>query len=296
MPTPLEYAAEYAPRLGWKIFPTTWPENGGCSCFRKASCDSPGKHPLFRGWQQEATSERERILAWARRFPRANVGVATGAPSGIVVLDVDPRHGGSEALEELQARHGPLPETVEVLTGGGGRHLYFQHPGVSVPNKAGIAPGVDIRGDGGFVVGPGSLHASGGRYDFEVSHGPEDVPLAPLPPWLLEALHRGGGASSNGKAHRSPMAALAKGPVPIGQRNNAMASLAGYLLHHLPDPHVAEELLLAWVEARWVREADPREWEANVAAARRTIESIAQSELKKLQRKKQDLAKLQKKP
>lgn len=282
MTCPLEIAAEYAPRLGWRVFPAAWPENGGCSCYRKGSCDSPGKHPLFRGWQQEATCECNRILAWARRFPRANVGVTTGAASGIVVLDVDPRHGGEESLAELEARYGPLPETVEVLTGGGGRHLYFKHPGSPVPNKVAVAPGLDIRGDGGFVVGPGSLHASGRHYVFEVTHGPEDVALATLPSWVVELLRTAGAAPRGGRVYRSPLAELAKGPIPIGQRNDALARLAGFLLRHLPDPYLAYELLLAWVDARWAREADARAWEATVAQAKRTIESIARLEVTRL--------------
>src|SRR4029453_2967390 len=80
-----------------------------------------------------------------------------------------------------------LPETVLSLTGGGGEQYFFVHPGVYVKNGVeSLGTGLDIRGDGGYVVGPPSLHASGKRYAWEVMHEPEDTPLAPMPAWLLE--------------------------------------------------------------------------------------------------------------
>jgi hypothetical protein len=116
-----------------------------------------------------------------------NFGVVTGATSGLIVLDVDPAKGGDESLRDLERVYGPLPETVVVLTGGGGRHVFFQHPGMRVRNSVGtLGPGLDVRGDGGFVVGVGSRHRSGRPYAFEVTADPDTVAVAAVPPWLLE--------------------------------------------------------------------------------------------------------------
>ena len=82
------------------------------------------------------------------------MGIVTDAVSGLVVLDVDPRHGCEESLKNLEREHGPLPRTLEAMTGGGGRHIYFAHPGGSVRNRVGITPGIDLRGDGGCIVAP----------------------------------------------------------------------------------------------------------------------------------------------
>ncbi|MGD8616372.1 MAG: bifunctional DNA primase/polymerase, partial [Gammaproteobacteria bacterium] len=116
----------------------------------------PGEKRPMVGWQryqQQLPAEQE-VDAWFGAQPDANVGIVTGAVSGLLVLDVDPRHGGEESLQRLQAEHGALPPTPEVITGGGGRHLYFAHPGGSVRNRVALMPGIDVRGDGGLVVAP----------------------------------------------------------------------------------------------------------------------------------------------
>ncbi len=129
------------------------------------------------------------ITGWWTKEPQANVAIATGAASGLVVLDVDAKSGGDETLADLETLHGKLPQTVEVLTGGGGRHLYFRWPGRQISNSAGkIGPGLDIRGDGGYVVAPPSLHQSGQRYRWEISSDPSDVELAEIPTWLLQLI------------------------------------------------------------------------------------------------------------
>jgi hypothetical protein len=112
------------------------------------------------------------------------VSIVTGALSGLVVLDVDPRHGGKESLAKLERTHGELPKTMESITGGGGRHLYFTHPGGAVPNRTNIEPGIDLRGDGGCIVAPPSVHPSAKRYRWKKGHGPSEVSPAKLPDWL----------------------------------------------------------------------------------------------------------------
>src|SRR6185312_2532469 len=128
------------------------------------------------------------LREWWRQWRHANVGIVTGARSGLVVLDVDAQHGGADSLVELQRRYGRLPETLRVATGGGGEHWYYRHPGADIllRNAAGLdkQPGLDIRGDGGYVVAPPSWHASGARYEWIDGEGV----VAPLADWLLKLL------------------------------------------------------------------------------------------------------------
>lgn len=146
------------------------------------------KRPIVRWepFQHKLPSERQ-LRGWFTRWPDANLAVVTGEVSGLVVLDIDPRHGGKESLDALELRHGKLPATIESITGGGGRHIYFAHPGHEMRNRVGMMPGIDLRGDGGTIVLPPSIHPSGKRYRWKRGHAPGDRPLVPLPAWL-EAL------------------------------------------------------------------------------------------------------------
>lgn len=137
------------------------------------------KRPAVESWKAYQTTKADfaTVQGWAAK--RSNIGIATGAVSGLVVLDLD----SAEAVQEAE-RHG-LPDTLTVKTGKG-LHVYFQHPGGTVGNRAGVLPGWDIRGDGGYVVAPGSLHPSGASYEWQNPPGLFD--LAPLPEWLLGLL------------------------------------------------------------------------------------------------------------
>ena len=137
----------------------------------------------WKRYQRKCVTEKT-LHDWFRRSPDFNVAIVTGGLSGLVVLDVDPRHGGNESLRDLEREHGALPNTMESITGGGGRHVYFSHPGGVVKNRTNIEPGIDLRGDGGCIVAPPSVHPSGKRYRWKRGHAPEDVSLAPLPDWL----------------------------------------------------------------------------------------------------------------
>ena len=185
-------------QLGLPVFPLWWPRNGGCSCRAGLECRQPGKHPRILGWQTEATTDEAKIRQWWLKWPMANIGIATGrhpdlAVPGILVLDVDAAAGGLESLAALEAAHGRLLETVQVLTGKSdldgrrGLHFYFKHPGIPIGNSVKkLGPGLDIRGDGGLVVGPGSTHSSGRQYEWEVAHDPTETPFADPPSWLLD--------------------------------------------------------------------------------------------------------------
>lgn len=216
-------------RRGWSALPEhTIGPDGICTCNRP-SCDKPGKHPRGDTWgqfQAKIAAETE-VRLWFKRWPAAGVGIATGAVSGLVVLDVDPRHGGDESLKDL----GPLPDTVTAITGGGGQHLYFAHPGGMVKNRSGFLPGLDIRGDGGQVVAPPSMHASGRQYEWEPGYAPGEMALAPIPPALLALITETGGAvwGEQPRAARDDLDGYAagEGEVPEGERNMTMTRLAG---------------------------------------------------------------------
>ena len=219
-------------RRGWSLVPA----------------EAGGKRPLVR-WEpyQERRPTEAELGRWFKRWPDANIAVVTGALSGLIVLDVDPRHGGGDSLAALERRHGALPETVEAISGGGGRHIYFSHPGGTVHNRVGLLPGIDLRGDGGVIIVPPSLHPSGRHYEWKVSHHPEDLDPVPLPPWLLTLLKGAGGHPGHPAAF---WRGLIRGGVAEGQRNNSIASITGHLLWRGVDPVVIKELLLCWNRVR----------------------------------------------
>jgi len=122
------------------------------------------------------------LRAWWRWWPDANVGVVAGTVSGIVVLDIDPRNGGDASLASLDTRWGKHDATVESITGGEGRHLWF---GTADRLPTGpVAPGCDLKGEGGIVVAPPSLHMTGGRYRWRPGRGPDEIAPACPPAWL----------------------------------------------------------------------------------------------------------------
>lgn len=160
-------ALTYAAR-GWRVLPI----------------EPAGKRPLNPTGCNGASADPELVRQWFDRWPDANIGIATGAGSNLVVLDVDTsdeKHG-DRTLVELVARHGGIGDVPHVLTGSGGSHFYFSAPpGVPVPCSASrVGPGLDVRGNGGYVVAPPSIHACGERYSWFAGGT-----LAPPPGWLL---------------------------------------------------------------------------------------------------------------
>jgi len=177
----------------------------------------PGKKtPLTEHGFKDATKDPATIGEWWAKWPDANVGIATGAVSRIFVVDVDPRHSGNDTIYELQLEFGKLPDTRMVRTGGGGTHFYFKHPGWFVPNSSGrIGPGVDVRGDRGYVLAPPSI--TNGPYEVLRGENPLEAPG-----WLFERLKHGANIQSGEKTYRQPV-------FSEGQRNLRLTSLAGAL-------------------------------------------------------------------
>ncbi|MGC2764722.1 MAG: bifunctional DNA primase/polymerase, partial [Candidatus Acidiferrum sp.] len=102
--------------------------DGKCSCPKGDACERAGKHPITQHGVNDATTNRKQIKRWWTANPNANIGIATGSKSGIIVLDIDPRNRGVKSLKRRKKELGPLPDTVIALTGGGGRHLVFKYP------------------------------------------------------------------------------------------------------------------------------------------------------------------------
>ncbi|HEY5002964.1 MAG TPA: bifunctional DNA primase/polymerase, partial [Ktedonobacteraceae bacterium] len=255
-----DFALLYADE-GFRVLPLQSLRSPGCCSCGFASCSSVAKHPrTFKG-VKDATSKPEQVREWWRLYPDANIGIATG--QGILVIDIDPKHGGS--LEALNAIL-PLPPTATVHTGGGGFHLYFMCSlSYKIRNSVGkLAPGIDVRGENGYVVAPPSIHASGNRYYWESHKGFAIAPPALLalveekaPPLLLYNTSPYPGStpiSSNDTAAGDvPTAVASPAPIlttsstfiPEGKRNARLVSLAGSLRNQEAD----EEMLLLVLQA-----------------------------------------------
>lgn len=187
----LDAALEYA-AAGFKVFPIWAPRvDGSCQCPDAAACGSPGKHPhgrLVPRGLHDASDDEETIRAWWRQYPAANVGLVTGGP--FFVLDIDDAAGAAVADELV-----PNPGAV-AITGSGNEHWFFaKDPEIHVRNQQGILwngerrAGLDVRGDGGYVVAPPSVHASGGVYTWMSGRGFDEIAAAI--PALLEIVAGG---------------------------------------------------------------------------------------------------------
>lgn len=201
--TPLAYALAYA-RLGWHVFPV---ERGA---------KVPVGRLVPRG-HLEATTDEAIIRRWWRLAPDAGIGVSLSA-SGLAAIDVDPRNGGNETMDDLERAHGSLRSDVYALTGGGGEHHVFLLPAGMHPTLPGtLGPGVDVKVNGYIVVEP-SVHASGRTYQWEASSSPLDgiVPSA-LPDWLRSF-------SRASEAQETPRTGTGK--VASGGRNNYLSRKA----------------------------------------------------------------------
>lgn len=188
-PAMLPYAIAYA-RRGWPVFPLHSAAGGVCSCGKP--CGNPGKHPRTKRGFKEATTDEEVLRRWWQQWPDANIGLATGEASQILAVDVDPKNGGSGTWSRVTLEHDLPPLTITVDTGSGGWHLWYRRPtdrGTCRSRANAIKPGVDTRCDGGYVVAPPSVHASGRRYAFREGTAPQDCELQDCPTWLLDMLY-----------------------------------------------------------------------------------------------------------
>ena len=229
---------------GLKIVPMHTIRDGECTCSKGKTCERPGKHPITEHGVNDATTSRTQIEKWWTGYPNANIGIATGTHSDLLVLDIDPRNEGSKTLTSLERELVPLPTTVTALTGGGGRHLVFKHPPFPVRKDTGgkvFGPGVDVLSDGCIMVAPPSRHASGRRYRWEEGRSFRDLEPAPLPQAWLKRLRESGTAKS--VSDTAP--AQTEGLVREGRRNNHLTSLAGALRRGGTSPEALKAALAA---------------------------------------------------
>ena len=217
---------------GGLVFPLHGIRAGKCTC-ANPDCDRAGKHPLTAHGFQDATRDAAQIRDWWNRWPTANLGIVTGKPSGFVALDIDLQHGGIESLKTLERQYEKLPIGPCVLTGGGGEHRLFAYPGFAVNSKTGLRPGIDFKGDGGYVVGVGSHHLSGYKYLWKHGKKPSDVAMPPIPPWLLKLL-----------SEKASAATQLEKSIPEGLRNTTLASLGGLMRSRGMTPQAVEAALL----------------------------------------------------
>jgi hypothetical protein len=218
-----------------------------CAC--GYDCSSPAKHPRIHKGLKNATTEASTVEDWWADWPRANIAVRTGAVSAIWVLDVDPRHGGDEALAALEQQYGQLPRTLTQITGSGGRHLVFNHPGDTVPNSAGkIGNGLDVRGDGGYILVAPSRNLSGPYIVLGRTGRLDRSRIVDAPDWLLE-LARANECHTNSGNQVSVLDDTA-GAIPHGSRNCTLASLAGTMRNRGMSQPAIEAALQAENQAR----------------------------------------------
>lgn len=221
------WALSYAMR-GIKVFPLHYPRFGAggkpvCSCSAGEKCDNIGKHPLTPHGFADASSDPETVKRWWWINPNANIGIATGAMSGFDVIDVDGEEG-ADSLHALEKEYGKLPDTVTVLTGGGGTHYWALHtPGIT--SKVGIFPHLDIRADGGYVVAPPSMHRSGNMYVYDAAGDWTDgVAPAALPnEWAAMLLDTCRKSAPSEPSNSVPIS------IPQGRRNRTMFEIASSL-------------------------------------------------------------------
>ncbi|HUZ47307.1 MAG TPA: bifunctional DNA primase/polymerase [Terriglobia bacterium] len=226
--SPLGQAALAYARKGWPVFP----------------CEPRGKKPLCEHGLKDSTTEEEVIRAWWTRWAEANIGHPTGDG---VVLDIDGAEG-EQALAALEAKHGKLPLTLVSKTGKG-RHLYFTPNGTPIRNSTGkLGPHLDIRGAGGYVILPPSVHASGSVYQWV-----NKAKRATLPGWIAALL------SEPTQPQQSTPAA---GKIPPGQRHAHLIKIAG----SLRTKDVSEQAVLAACLAENSARCEPPKPENEVRA------------------------------
>lgn len=233
-----EAALRYA-KKGWQVFPV-WPvRDGACTCGTRCGKNA-GKHPLgdivHRG-VYDATTDQVLIRKWWGQYPDANVGVATGARSGIFVVDEDPHAGGDESMIVLTQKYGPFPETLRSQTGHGGTHYVFKYPGKHVKNlvsNPSLGVGIDVRGDAGYIVAPPSSLGEGQDYRWlEGADAPSEASE-----WIVQKV-------TGPLAHHDPLdVTSALNGVSEGQRDITMFRLACKFRAAGVPPEMTEELLV----------------------------------------------------
>lgn len=245
----LDAALAYA-QVGWPVVPLHTPTvRKPCDCNKptegEGRCTSPGKHPRLGHGLTEASTDEDTLRKWWSQWPNANVGIRTGlgeAPhwGPLAVLDIDDHHGGGESLSHLMVDMAIDTATVCGLTGGGGMHLLYLMAGKAIHNSAGVlGKGLDVRGEGGYIVVSPSLHASGKRYRWAPGASPFNKSMAPFPEalWAMLAARRPSLPTPSDWTTGERF-------IKEGQRNVMLASLGGTMRRRgMEEPEILAGLL-----------------------------------------------------
>ncbi len=264
--SPLGQAALALAQAGLHVFP--------CNPDNRPGDDKWPKKPACEHGLKDATVDPAQITAWWTGSPNCNIAVRTGDRHW--TLDTDVKDGGLESFARMVEKFGPLPETIEVATPSGGSHHWFANGLIEIRNSAKkLAPGMDVRGHGGYVLVPPST-VCGVPYEWRVTE-----PLAKAPQWLTQAAAAAGNVMDLNGADRQRRQGedwikIARDPVPEGQRNHTLASLAGKLFRHMPGDCalMVAELCHSWNLTRCSPPLPHDEVE-------RTLNSIAAAEMRR---------------
>jgi hypothetical protein len=217
----LRYARAYAEQ-GFAVLPvhTLNPFTKRCTC-GKAACERVAKHPhaaFAPHGLKDASKDHVRLGDWFARH-RLNVGIATGSTSGIIAIDADPKTGGVEEARKLARRFPVLAETLRAKTGSGGYHFLLRYEGTDIrPSVSALAPGIDVRAEGSYIVAPPSVHACGAGYTWD-----NRATILPVPYDL--------GALLKELSAKSSTACLGAGGalIPRGTINATLTAIGGHL-------------------------------------------------------------------
>ena len=216
----LDTALFYAKTYGWAVFPTR-----------------PSKKPYTPHGCKDAKTDPGAIRAWWAKWPNAGIGIATGSASNLIVIDedIDDDKGinGFDEVSKWESLNGNLPETVTAITGRGGYHLYFHYEGKDIGNRAGLLDGVDVRGEGGYVIAPPSTHPNGTEYAWEFN--PQETAIAPLTDTVKQLI---GYHEETAETFQAPAT------IESGTRNDTLYKLACSLqAKGLPDQAIIEAVM-----------------------------------------------------
>ena len=202
----LEAALKYATEYGWAVFPVS----------------AKNKKPLTPHGCKDAKKTPGPIRAWWKRFPDASIGIATGSISNLIVIDEDvDEDKGIDGIHEMmlwERDNGDLPETISVITGRGGSHRYYKYNGDDLKNRTSIIEGVDVRGEGGYVIAPPSIHPNGTLYEWE--NDPVDTEMADVNETVKKFLAIGSDIKEVKETFKLPNV------IESGQRNSTLHKLA----------------------------------------------------------------------
>lgn len=248
--TPLLDAALQYAGGGWRVFPlhSVWFKKAGepvCTCRRGAECTSMGKHPRIQEGFKGATTDWKQIEAWWDKWPQANIGIATG--HGLTVMDIDGEQGREELLNLVANHPGDFPGTLGVRTGNGG-HLYFDLAGPSSAAKGHL----HVRGEGGYVVAPPSIHKSGRYYGWIDTR----VGLAVPPDWLRSWFLAGGDETR--ASQQRPPSGLSITSEGAGGTSLALGPMPAYL----QAPRASRLVDNATIGTLWTAHEEARLWAA----------------------------------